>query len=65
MDGDFQHIYFLTARTVISEIFDILSLILPSIMQILGTFKFMFKSNGLHSSCAACRTLNTDEHLVL
>ena len=44
MNGDFQHVHFLTTRTVINEISNMLSLILPSIFQILETFKCTFKS---------------------
>ena len=44
MDGDFEHVQFLTTRTMINEISNMLSLILPSIFQILETFKCTFKS---------------------
>ena len=35
MDGDFQHVHFLTTLTVINVISDMLSLILPSVFSIL------------------------------
>ena len=44
MDWNFQHVHFLTTRTMIKETSDMLSLILPSIFQILETFKCTFKS---------------------
>ena len=44
MDGDFQHVHFLTTGTMINEISNMLSLIFPSILQILETFKCTFKS---------------------
>ena len=45
MDWNFQHVHFLTTRTLINVISDMLSLIFPSIFQILETFKYTFKSN--------------------
>ena len=44
MDWDFQHVHFLTTRTMINEISNMLSLVLPSIFQIPETFKCTFKS---------------------
>ena len=44
MNGDFQQIHFLTTRTMINEISNMLSLILPSVIQILEMFKCTFKS---------------------
>ena len=44
MNGDFQHVHFLTTRTMINEISNMLSFVLPSVIQILETFKCTFKS---------------------
>ena len=44
MNGDFQHIHFLTTRIMINEISNLLPLIPPSIFQILVTFKCTFSS---------------------
>ena len=44
MNGDLQHVHFLTSWTVINVISDILSLILPSVFSILEPFKCTFKS---------------------
>ena len=44
MNWNFQHVHFLTTRTMINEISNMLSLVLPSVIQILETFKFTFKS---------------------
>ena len=43
MDLNFQHVHFLTTRTMINEISNMLSLILPSMFKILETFKCTFK----------------------
>ena len=44
MNGDFQHIHFLTTRTMINEISNMSSLIFPSVIQIRETFKGTSKS---------------------
>ena len=49
-DGDFQHIHFLTTRTMINEVSNMLLLILPSIFPILETFKCAFKSKVVNNS---------------
>ena len=54
MNGDFQHVHFLTTRTMINEISKMLSLVFPSVIQILETFKCTFKC------CAACQLWNIE-----
>ena len=44
IDLNFQHVHLLTTRTMINEISNMLSLILPSIFKILEMFKRTFKS---------------------
>ena len=51
MNWDFQHVHFLTAGTMIDEMSNLLSLIFPSIYQILEMFKctikYIMANNGV------------------
>ena len=58
MDGDFQHVHFLTTRTMINELSNMLLLIFPCISQIIQTFKCTFKSKVRF--CASCQSLSME-----